>query len=195
MATPSDVATPYILRDPGYLFRAAYGTADPSWAVTGGVFSDAWPVAFVPMGATKEGSVFKYETSVEPIMVAEFFDPLAQVTTERSGSFAMALADVTATHMAWSLNKAAGVTTGSTTTTMTIVEPPSPGSEVRCVIGWESLDHTVRLLCRQVINASEIELANAKAPEYAGIPMEFRFEVPSAAQPFKYGFAGATRGA
>jgi hypothetical protein len=63
------------------------------------------------------------------------------------------------------------------------------------MLGWESLDNTVRLLCRQVISASAIELANKKAPDKGIIPMEFRFEVPTGAQPFKYGFAGATRGA
>lgn len=192
---PSAVATPLLLTDPGYLFRAPIGTAEPTWTVAASVFSDAWPVAWVAMGATKEGSTFNYETTVEPVSVAEFFDPIRQVTTGREGSFAMELADVTATHLAWAFNKAAGTITGATTTLMNIVEPPAPGSEVRCMIGWESLDNTVRLLCRQVISATAIEIGNQKAPEFAGIPMEFKFEVPTAAQPFKYGFAGATRGA
>jgi hypothetical protein len=184
-----------LLTDPGYLFRAPIGTAEPTWAVTASVFSDAWPAAWIPMGATAEGSTFSYTTTVEPVTVAEFFDPIKQVTTGREGSFAMNLADVTATHMAWSLNKAAGVVTGATTTLMNIVEPPAPGGEVRCMLGWESLDSTVRLLCRQVINASTIEMAFQKGTDNAVIPMEFQFEVPVAAQPFKFGFAGATRGA
>ncbi len=192
---PSAVATPLLLTDPGYLFRAPIGTAEPTWAVTASVFSDAWPGAWIPMGATEEGSTFKYETTVEAITVAEFFDPIKQVTTGRSGSFAMALADVTGTHMAWALNKAVGTVTGATTTTMNIVEPPTPGSELRCMIGWESLDNTVRLLCRQVISATSIEIGNKKGTDNGTIPMEFQFEVPVGLQPFKYGFAGATRGA
>lgn len=192
---PTAVATPLLLTDPGFLFRAPIGTAEPTWAVTGSVFSDAWPAAWIPMGATEEGSTFNYEITVEPVTVAEFFDPIKQVTTERAGSFAMNLADYTATHMSWALNKAAGTITGSGATLMNIVEPPSPGAELRCMIGWESLDNTARLLCRQVISASAIESAFKKAPDKALIPMEFRFEVPPAAQPFKWGFAGATRGA
>jgi hypothetical protein len=184
-----------LLTDPGYLFRAPLGTAEPTWTVVGSVFSDAWPGAWIPMGATDDGSTFNYETTIEAVSVAEFFDPVKQVVTERNGSFAMALADITATHMSWSLNKAAGTITGATTTLMNIVEPPVPGGELRCMVGWESLDNTVRLLCRQVISASAIELANKKAPEKATIPMEFRFEVPTGLQPFKFGFAGATRGA
>lgn len=192
---PTAVAVPLLLTDPGYLFRAPLGTAEPTWAVTASVFSDAWPVAFVAMGATEEGSTFSYETTVEPVTVAEFFDAIKQVTTERSGSFAMNLADYTATHVAWALNKAAGTVTGSGATLMNIVEPPSPGSELRCIIGWESLDNTARLYCRQVINASTIESAFKKAPDKAVIPMEFRFEVPTGLQPFKFGFAGAARAA
>jgi hypothetical protein len=192
---PSAVAVPLLLTDPGYLFRAPIGTAEPTWAVTGSVFSDAWPGAWIPMGATEEGSVFHYETNIEAVSVAEFFDPIKQVVTERSGSFAMYMADITATHLSWSLNKAAGTITGSGATLMNIVEPPAPGGEVRCMLGWESLDNTVRLLCRQVISASAIEMAFKKAPDKAIIPMEFRFEVPTGLQPFKQGFAGATRGA
>jgi hypothetical protein len=192
---PTAVAVPLILVDPGFLFRAPLGTAEPTWAVTASVFSDAWPGAFVPMGATEEGSTFSYESTVEPITVAEFADPIKRVTTERNGSFAMNLADYTATHLAWAMNKAAGVTTGATTTTMTIVEPAPPGGEIRCMIGWESSDSTTRLLCRQVLNASTIESAFKKAPDKAVIPMEFQFEVPTGLQPFKFGFAGAARAA
>lgn len=192
---PTAVAAPMLLTDPGYLFRAPIGTAEPTWAVTASVFSDAWPAAWIPMGATEEGSTFNYGITVEPVMVAEFYDAIKQVTTEREGSFAMSLADITATHLAWSLNKAAGVITGATTTLMNIVEPPVPGAELRCMLGWESLDNTVRLLCRQVISASAIEMAFKRAPDKALIPMEFRFEVPTGLQPFKMGFAGATRGA
>lgn len=192
---PTAVAVPMLLTDPGYLYRAPLGTAEPTWTVVGSVFSDAWPGSWIPMGATDDGSTFTYETTIEAVSVAEFFDPIKQVVTERNGSFAMALADITATHMAWSLNKAAGVVTGATTTTMNIVEPPAPGGELRCMVGWESQDGTVRLLCRQVISASAIELSNKKAPEKAILPMEFRFETPVGLQPFKFGFAGATRGA
>jgi hypothetical protein len=192
---PTAVATPMLLTDPGYLFRAPIGTADPTWTVASSVFSDAWPAAWVPMGATNEGSTFNYTTNVEPVEVAEFFDAIKQVTVSREGSFAMALADVTASHLAWSLNKAAGVPSGTGATTMNVVEPPSPGGEVRCMIGWESLDNTVRLICRQVINASAIEIGFRKGADKSLIPMEFQFEVPVGAQPFKWGFAGATRGA
>lgn len=194
MAPPA-VATPMLLTDPGTLYRAPIGTAEPTWAVTASVFSDVWPAAWVQMGATDDGSVFHYETNIEAVSVAEFFDPIKQVVTERSGSFAMNCADVTGTRLAQALNKSAGVITGATTTLMNIVEPPAPGAEVRCMIGWESLDNTVRILCRQVISASAIEMAFKKAPDKATIPMEFRFEVPVGLQPFKAGFAGATRGA
>ena len=69
-------AVPQVLTDPGFLFAAPLASTLPTNTVVGSKFTDAWPAAWIPLGATTEGSTFSYSTTVEPIMVAEFFDPI-----------------------------------------------------------------------------------------------------------------------
>ncbi len=97
-------ATPNILSDPGYLFYAPAGTAEPVNTVAGSKFTDTWPVAWVSVGATEDGSKFKASVKTEAVNVAEFFDPIKYVTTDRSSSIAFAMADFTLTKLKWSMN-------------------------------------------------------------------------------------------
>lgn len=189
-------ATPLILTDPGYLFWAPLSSAEPSNTVTGSKFTDAWPVAWISLGATEDGSQFSYQINVEAISVAEFFDPIAYRTTSRTSSFAFNLADYTLSNWKRAANGGAiTVVSGTGATTLSKWEPPDPGSEVRAMIGWESLDGTMRIVGRQAINGAEISSAFRKAPAVAVIPCTFQFEVPSAAKPFTFYTAGTARGA
>src|SRR5689334_17974801 len=95
---------PAILTDPGYLFYAPLGTAEPANTVVGSKFTDAWPVQWLQVGATDDGSEFDYEIKVESVDVAEFFDPIKWATTSRSGSLAFAMADWTLTKLVLALN-------------------------------------------------------------------------------------------
>jgi len=185
---------PAVLTDPGYLFWAPLLTTEPANTVVASKFTDAWPVGWASLGATEDGGEFSYAIKVEPVTVAEFLDPIRYATTERTGSFAMTLANWTATNLKYALNGGVLTVTGTTTTTMTKVEPPTPGAEVRCMIGWESLDSTARIVCRQTINGAELKTAFKKAPTNAGIPVEFNFEVPPTGTPFSVYTAGLARG-
>lgn len=195
---PAAVATPNVLTDPGYLFIAPLGTAVPTNTVVGSVFTDAWAAAWLPLGATSDGSTFSYGTTVEPITVAEFFDPIKYVTTERAGNIAFNLASFTLTNYMRAMNGGTAAltpTSGTGATALYTAEPPNPGSEVRVMVGWESLDNTVRIVCRQTIQGGEISSPFAKAPSYAVIPCTFNLEVPtSGAKPFSIYGAGASRG-
>lgn len=188
-------ATPNVLTDPGYLFIAPLGTAVPTNTVTASKFSDAWAAAWISLGATEEGSTFSYSTTVEAVTVAEFFDPIKYVTTERGGSFAFNLANWTLSNYRRALNGgiAAITTTGTAGSELGQVEPPAPGTEVRCMIGWESLDGTVRLIARQCIQGGEIASAFQKAPSKATIPCTFNMEKPTSAEPFILYSAGTAR--
>ena len=193
---PAAVATPLILTDPGYLFIAPLASTLPTNTVAGSVFTDAWPAAWLPLGATEEGSTFAYSTTVEPIMVAEFFDPISYRTTERAGSLAFNLADFTLTNYRRALNggvAALAATSGTGATSLGTLEPPDPGAEVRCMVGWESLDNTARLVCRQTIQGGEISSAFNRAPDKALIPCTFQLEVPTSAKPWIMWSAGADR--
>lgn len=186
--------TPAIMTDAGYLFGAPLGTAHPTNTVVGSVFTDAWPVAWIPFGATEEGKTFTNEISVEPITVAEFLDPLAYRTTERTAQMAFALADYTLATMERVYNGGAlTVVSGTGATTLTSFEPPDPGEEIRIMLGFESLDNTFRLICRQTINSGSIESQFAKAPQKALLPATFNLEKPASAAPWIAYSAGVTR--
>lgn len=192
---PAAVATPNILTDPGYLFIAPLATAVPTNTVSGGVFTDAWSASWIPLGATEEGSEFSYSTDVAPIEVAEFFDPIKYATTGRAGSIAFNLANWTLTNYRRALNGgiAAITPTGVSGSELSTLEPPNPGSEVRSMIGWESLDNTVRLICHQTIQGGEVTTAFKKAPALGLIPCTFQLEVPTGGKPWTMYGAGTKR--
>ena len=189
-------AVPMVLTDPGYLLIAPLASTVPTNTVAGSVFTDSWDAAWLSLGATEEGSTFSYSTTVEPIKVAEYFDPISYSTTERAGSIAFNLADFTLSNYRRAINggvAALAPTSGTGATTLGTLEPPEPGAEVRCMIGWESLDHTVRLICHQTIQGGEISSAFNRAPNKALIPCTFQLEVPTAGKPWTMYTAGANR--
>lgn len=188
-------ATPNILTDAGYLFIAPLASTMPTNTVTASKFADAWPAAWLSLGATSEGSEFSYSSTVEPVRVAEFFDPIKYFTTERGGTIAFNLASFTLSNYRRALNGgiAAITTTGVAGSELGTLEPPDPGGEVRAMIGWESLDSTVRLICRQAIQGGEITSAFRKAPDMAVIPCTFSLEVPTGAKPWVMYSAGTAR--
>jgi hypothetical protein len=187
-------ATPNILTDAGYLFWAPLGTAIPTNSVSGSKFTDAWASPWISLGATEEGSTHSYEINVEAITVAEFFDPVSYRTTERSGSFAFSLADWTLTNVKRAYNGGTlTVVSGTGATQLNKYVPPVPGAEIRAMLGWESLDNTVRLICYQTINSGTVETAFKKAPDKALLPCEFKFEKPTSTEPFEFYTAGPTR--
>lgn len=190
-------ATPNILTDAGYLFMAPLATAEPTNTVAASKFSDVWPVAWISLGATEEGSTFTYQTNVEAISVAEFFDPIRYATTSRTGSFAFSLADYTATNWNRALNGGPAAlvpTSGTGATAITSTQPKTPGTEVRVMLGWESLTNDIRIIAYQCINGGEVSSAFRKAPDKALIAMTFNFEIPSSGIPWKMYTAGTARG-
>jgi hypothetical protein len=189
----SAVATPALATDPGFLFWAPIGTAEPTHAVTGSVFTDAWAAAWIRLGATEEGHSFNWQTSFDPVTVAELLDPIKYVTTGRTGSLSFALTDFHSNNVKRALNGGTLTTTGATTTTMTTYTPPAQGAEVRCMLGWESQDGTERLIAYQCVNTGQVSISRRKGAENANLPVEFQLEAPSTGLPFKYITAGVAR--
>jgi hypothetical protein len=194
-------ATPNLLQDPGYLLIAPLASTLPINTVAGSVFTDAWDAAWLSLGATEDGSEFSYNTTITPVNVAEFFDPITYRTTARSGSIAFALANFTLTNYHRALNGGATAltpTAGTGATASYDFSPPTPGSELRVMIGWESLDHTVRLVIPQAVCGGEVKVAMKKAPSISAVPCNFSFELPTtgalAGLPFKMSTAGSARG-
>lgn len=189
-------AVPTLLTDPGYLFWAPIGSSVPTSTVVGSVFTDSWPVAWISLGATADGSTFTAETTVESLSVAEFFDPIAYRTTGRSGNFAFALSSITLSNLKKVQNGGTLTVTGSTTTTMTKFTPVAPGSEVRSMIGWESLDATLRIVGYQCFQGGSIgmDFKKAAADTFTTFAAQFNLEVPSSGVPYEMWSAGVARG-
>lgn len=190
-------ASPLVLTDPGFLFWAPLLSTEPTHAAAGSSYdADTWPVAWINLGATEDGSTFSYESKIEAVRVAEFFDPIRWSTTDRSGSFAFNLTNFTLNNLKRVYNGGTLATVSGTGATLSSsLLPPSPGAEVRAMLGWESLDHTLRLIIYQAINSGTIAHAFKRAPAYAVMPCNFNFEVPTGApqQPFKWLGAGTAR--
>jgi hypothetical protein len=192
---PTAITTPNLLTDPGFLFWAPLATTLPANTVVASKFSDTWPVGWLQLGATVEGSTLSYELTVEAITVAELFDPIKFPTTGRTGSLSFALAEFSMTNLKRAMNGGTITVTGATTTTMSSYAFPTPGLEARAMLGWESSDATVRIVAPQSISSGTIEMAFQKAPNFAQIPTTWNMEIPAgASQPFNIYTAGVARG-
>lgn len=190
----NSTATPNLLTDPGFLFWAPLATAVPAMTVAGSVFTDAWPGAWINLGATVDGNDINYQLQVQPRSAAEFLDPIQQATVSRDGSIAFNLLNWTLTNLKKVMNGGSlTVVSGTGATQLNTFTPPLPGQEVRCMIGFESLDATVRFVAFQTINAVAIDIANKKSPAMAALPTQFHFEVPSTGIPFQFWSAGTVR--
>jgi hypothetical protein len=182
-----------LLTDAGFLLWAPGGTALPANTVVGGVFTDPWPVAWIPLGMTTTGSKIDDNATTSEIESAESYYPLAYRTTKRAAAVSFNLMNFTATNLARALNGATTTVTGTTTTTLTQVDAPNPVNEIPCMIGYESLDGTVRWIGRQVRNSGNLSVALAKAPSTADIPWAANLEKPASAQPYSWFTAGTAR--
>ncbi len=190
------LATPKTLTGPGFMFVAPLGSALPTHTSAGGKFTDTITTPWLALGATAEGTEFSYSTSVEPITVAEFFDPISYETTERSGNITFALASFTLTNVRRAFNGGVGavVAAGTAGAEVTEISPPNPGTEVRVSLLWESLDGSLRLYLPQTIQGGDVTMSFRKAPDLATIPCTFNLEVPSGdPRPWRLFAAGTAR--
>ncbi len=189
------MATPKLLTNPGFLLTANLGAALPAHTSSGGRFTDVWPAAWVRYGATTEGSEFSHAVNVEAITVAEFPNPIAYDSTEQTSSFAFALTSFTLSNYRRAINGgiSALVATGTAGAEVTSIKPPRLGTEVRCMLGWESLDGSLRLIAYQTIQGGEVTTSFRRAPDIATIPCSFNFETPPSGDPWEMFTAGTAR--
>ncbi|MFC9973541.1 hypothetical protein ACFVH6_21870 [Spirillospora sp. NPDC127200] len=179
---------------PGWLYWAPLGSSAPTNTVVGSRFTDTWPVAWLPIGATDEGSEWTYETDTDDVEIAESLDPVAVVATGRTIGLSFAMVNINTTNLKRAMNGGTITTTGSDATTLNEFTPPELGQEVRAMIGWESQDSTERLVGYQVFQTGEISIERRKGADKAMIPVEWRFEKPVTGPPFRYWTAGTVRG-
>jgi hypothetical protein len=193
---PATIPQPQILVDPGILWIAALGTAEPTPTSTAGKFTDTLPVAWILLGPTDEGSSFSDSVDTDQIKVAEFLAAIRNVVTGRNSKLSFALASWTLSNYRRALNGgvAAIAPLGTVGAEVTSLEPPVEGTETRCMLMWESTDGTVRIMGRQCFQTGEVATDFKPAPDKALIPCEYAFEQPTTGlRPWKIWTAGTTR--
>ena len=178
---PGTIPQPKILDDPGILWIATLGTPEPTPTAAGGKFTDALPPAWLLLGPTEEGSTFANSTDTDTITVAEFLAAIKNKVTGESASLSFALASWTLTNYRRALNGGVGAIApaGSDGTSVTALEPPTPGEQTRAMLMWESTDSTLRILGRQCFQTGEVSSDFKPGTDKALIPCEYSFEQPS----------------
>jgi hypothetical protein len=193
---PLSQTAPNLIKEPGFLFHALLASTEPTHAAAGSTYdADAWPVAWIPWGPTLEGSVFSNTQNVEPIRVAELFEAVAYSVTDVTTTLAFAVTNYTLHNLRRAMNApSTAVTTvsGTGATLSSKLEPPDPDQIVRSMIGWESLDHTLRLVGRQCLNGGELTSTYGRGTA-AGIATVWSFERPAAGKAFAFYGAGTAR--
>jgi hypothetical protein len=180
----------------GYLFYGNLGSSLPTNTVVGSIFTDDWSAlsGWFLIGVTKEGSEFSYALDVEDITSAEYFDPLAKVTTGRTVQMKFEMELITATWEKRMLNGGTLSTSGSGTTLLSTYTPPAPGAEVRAMIGWEAQDNTERLVFEQAFQTGSLTTARKKGADNATMPVEWTAELPASNFIYRKYTAGVARG-
>ncbi len=178
----------------GYLYWSAPLTAEPDWTVAGSVFTGAW-AGWTLLGITREGHTFTYSIDTDTIDAAEYLDPLLYVTTGRTAGISFDMMQVHAQNFRRALNAPSGsvTVTGSGATQRNTFRPPAVGNEVRCQIGWESADNDERMIALQAFQIGNVEIQRQRGASNASIPVEFRFEIDTNGDPFRYETAGPLR--
>jgi hypothetical protein len=178
----------------GYLYTAILSSTFPANTVVGSVFTDAWPAAWFLLGITKNGHELMYAPKVAQVDAEEYLDPVAYVTEGRESGMKFELMQIHATNMKRSLNGGSLTTSGSGTTLLSTYTPPAAGAEVRCMLGWEALDNTERVVAEQALQVGSLNIKRQKGSANATLPLEFKFEIPASTFPFFYYTAGTIRG-
>ena len=184
-----------ILPEAGLLMIAPLGSTLPTMAAAGGTYAaDAWPAAWYNPGPTKGGTKLDINITTSDLEVAELYTPVDVRTTKRTGTITFELANYTAKNLAQALNGGISSTVSGTGATLsTKVALPGIGSEVGCMIGWESVDSTVRFIAYICKNTGNVSTQFAKSPNYAGLTWQANLIKPSGTDMVEWYFAGTTR--
>lgn len=178
----------------GYLLTADLGTTLPANTVVGSVFTDAWPAGWNLWGVTREGHTLNVGIETDQVEAAEYVDPLLNVVTGRIITSEFDVMQVHLTNYKRSFNGGTKSTSGAGTTLLTSYTLPQIGQEVRCYIGWESVDNTERYWGLQCFQTGSVGIQRQKGADNASLPLTFTFEPDASNQPIYFFSAGTNRG-
>jgi hypothetical protein len=179
-----------VFTGPGTLYVAPLGTVEPS-TITG-----AWS-GWTAIGYTDKGNIRSWKPSFAEVTVDEELFPIRNVPDKYAGTVKFAFAERTAQNFQLALNSGIGssldaASTGLNADGSTWVEPPTPGAEVRIMIGWDALPKGAtsaayfdqgfgRTIYRQCINTEGVEETHQKGAVKAMFEVTFTIEVPTVA--------------
>jgi hypothetical protein len=165
---------PEILTDPGALFAAPEGNVCPppvaerfgghSYSTFG-----AWPAPWRALGATLTGSVLRWDAELKRSQIQEKRTP--------RGTVDFTLCSVTAENLALLLGVPVGISSQDVAYVGdAIAASIATPQGVPFVLGWESLDHTVRYVITDAKMHSKIMFDCTKAPKLIELECHVTFE-------------------
>ncbi|HEX3539657.1 MAG TPA: hypothetical protein VHT75_04360 [Acidimicrobiales bacterium] len=180
-----------IVSGAGTLYAAPLGTTEPT-SVTG-----AWPAGWTALGYTEQGSQFSIKPTANPITPEEEYWPVRNVITAYDGHLTFALAETTFQNWMVALNSGIGTSQlagshGTNADGSSWVEMPTIGTEVRVMLGWDSLTEATtagqvqgRLVIRQTFQVGQAQVTRRKGANIAAISCDFQLEKPVGVNPFR----------
>lgn len=162
---------------PGTLYVASLNTAEPT-SVTG-----AWPTGWVALGYTESGSTLDYKPTVSGITPEEQYVPIRNVTTAASFDMTFTLWETTARNWNLAFNNGLVLSPAAQSDGTFIIYPAQIGTEVRVMIGWDSLTNgttsgtvTGRTVMRQAYQTGSVSIARRKGTNVASLALTFTAE-------------------
>lgn len=194
MATP--VIDPNkVMNEPGRLYYAPLGTSIPTMTVTASKFSSAdWAAPWVSFGPTDNGTEFSDKIDTGDMMVEESPYPVKTVILKKEAIVTFSLAEFTATQMQRVQNGGVLTVTGATTTTLSTYTPPTVGTEVRAMVGWQSQQDDVRFIGYQCLQIGQIKPRFRRGTDKSLFECQWKCELAAVGYPYQYFFAGTVRG-
>lgn len=181
---------------PGILYTAPLLTAEPAHTVLANAFPvTPWPAAWAAVGSTADGWTFKDDISTANVAAAESYYPVKVITTGRAAGMDLVLQEISASNLKRGLNTSAATVTGATTTTLTQLQAPAVGAEVRSMWGWQSEDNTVRFIAYQALQTAGMGMKFTKGATPAQLTFALSLELGATGAPYSIYLAGAVRGA
>lgn len=178
---------------PGRIYYAPLGTTIPTFTAAASKVSGAW-TSWVEVGATDEGLTFSESTDTEDVRVAESLYAIKTVTTGKSGTVAFSISHISDLNWKLASNGGTITITGTGATKLSVYVPPLAGSEVRVMLGFQSLDDDEVIVWPQVFNAAGFETPRSTFSAKHVLPVSFTVELPDPAvltTPYKRWVAGA----
>jgi hypothetical protein len=186
--------TPTLIKaGPGKIYYAPLGTAVPTFTAAASKIVGTW-TSWIGVGATDEGLTYSESTDTEEIRVAESLYAVRTVTTGKTSTVSLALAQIDDLNWKVVSNGGTIVTSGTGATKINTFVPPLAGSENRVMLGFQSMDDDEVIIWYQVFNTGGFETARAGFADRHTLPAEFSVELPDPAValvPYKRWVTGA----